>query len=115
MGKIVWSFIGIIGILFSSETVSFEKECLHCHQVQQIPNKLIYKRYLKKYSTSERIEKVMLKYLKNPQMSKSIMPPQFFLKFPMKEDLALDDKSLQMYIKVYIEKFDIKKQLILEK
>ena len=78
MGKIVWVFIGVIGVLFSHDIASLEKECLRCHQNQQIPNKLIYKRYLKKYSTSKRIEKMMLQYLKNPQKEHSIMPPQFF-------------------------------------
>ena len=115
MGKIVWMFIGIIGVLFSNETVSLDEQCLKCHQLQQIPNRLIYRRYLKQYSTDERMALAMIKYLKNPQKIHSIMPPQFFLKFPMKEDSVMDDEILQIHIKAYLEKFDIKKQLVLER
>jgi len=115
MGKIVWIFIGIIGVLFSNETVSLDEQCLKCHQLQQIPNTLIYRRYLKQYSTDERMELAMTKYLKNPQKIYSIMPPQFFLKFPMKETAILDDETLPILIKAYLSRFDIKKQLVLER
>jgi len=42
------------------------------------------------------------------------MPAPFFLKFPMKEKIFLDDSSLRKHIQAYLEQFDIKKRLILE-
>jgi hypothetical protein len=113
MGKIVLFILLTIGI--SADTSFLEKDCLSCHKAQQIPSSLIYRRYLMKYSTEARIEDAIFSYLKNPQKSTSIMPPQFFLKFPMKEALYLKDERLHKNIKAYLKAFDIKKKLILKK
>lgn len=90
-----------------------QKECLQCHVDQQIPSALVYRRYLMKYSTFERIEGAIFAYIKNPDQKHSIMPPQFFLKFPMKEATTLDDDMLQKMIKGYLNTFDVKKKLVL--
>ena len=98
-----------------STEVELKKACLSCHKEQQIPSDLIYRRYLMKYSTTERIEKAMFTYLKEPLHERSIMPPQFFLKFPMKPPMNMDDETLKREIRAYMKQFDIKKRLILEK
>jgi hypothetical protein len=67
------------------------------------------------YSSREVIEKRIYKYLKEPKQENSIMPNQFFLKFPMKKMVNLDDFTLRSGIRDYIEFFDIKKRLILPK
>jgi len=95
-------------------TQTLEETCLSCHAQQQIPNSLIYKRYLMQYSTDERMEEAILSYMKTPSKETSIMPPQFFLKFPMKEKLQLDDVKLRNGIKKYLKRFDIKKHIIIE-
>jgi len=118
MGKIIFSF-ALLCILLNAQDISVEdkqqlqKECLQCHIEQQIPSGLIYRRYLKKYSTSNRMEKAMFAYLKDPVKEHSIMPPQFFLKFPMKETNTLDDSSLRKNIQAYLTTFDLKKKLVL--
>ncbi len=118
MGKIIF-FFALLCIVSNAQDVSVEdkqllqKECLQCHIEQQIPSALIYRRYLMKYSTFERMEKVMFSYIKNPDQKHSIMPPQFFLKFPMKEATTLDDDMLQKMIKSYLNTFDVKKKLVL--
>ena len=99
--------------LWASGDVNLEQNCLQCHKEQQIPSGLIYKRYLMKYSTPDRIENAMFAYIKNPSPAHSIMPPQFFLKFPMKPPMHLDDEIIHRDIQAYIEKFDVKKRLIL--
>ena len=43
------------------------------------------------------------------------MPSQFFLKFPMKEKIVLEDEILKADIKAFINYFDIKKKLMLSK
>ncbi len=107
-------------ILLNAQDVSvedkqlLERECLQCHVEQQIPSVLTYRRYLMKYSTFERMKGAIYTYIKNPDQKHSIMPPQFFLKFPMKEATTLDDDMLQRMIKGYLNTFDIKKKLILE-
>lgn len=109
-------------ILFWVSLVAYAKEgrevktnlgyhCISCHKSQQIPNTLIYRRYLMKYSIPKRIEEAMLHYLKAPKQADSIMPPQFFLKFPMKEALDLDDVTLRSDIHAYIQTFDVKQYL----
>jgi len=119
MGKISITFIVLTLFSFASESTvtktSLEVNCLHCHQEQQIPSNLIAKRYLMQYSTDNRIEEAMFKYLKDPKKEHSIMPAPFFSKFSMKEKSQLDDVSLKQNIKVFFEKYNIKKKLVLEK
>ena len=116
MGKIIF-FFSLFSILVNAQNVSTEdnqllqKECLQCHIEQQIPSELVYRRYLMKYSTFERMEKAIFSYMKDPDPKHSIMPPQFFLKFPMKEKSTLDNDTLQQMIKRYLNSFDIKKKL----
>jgi hypothetical protein len=118
MGKIIF-FVALLCTLLNAQGVSLEdkqqlqKECLQCHVEQQIPSGLIYKRYLMKYSTFKRMKEAIFAYIKNPDQKHSIMPPQFFLKFPMKEALALDDDTLQKMIESYLNTFDVKKRLVL--
>ncbi|MEA1954239.1 MAG: hypothetical protein U9O24_07580 [Campylobacterota bacterium] len=99
--------------LYADEKETLEKACLSCHKAQQIPNKLIYRRYLMKYSTTSQMHKVIYSYLKNPTTQQSIMPPQFFLKFPRKEASHLEDVQLKELIREYLDRFDIRGMLIL--
>jgi len=113
--KIVWVVVGIsLSLTAADTTATLQEHCLACHTKQQIPSSLIYRRYLMKFSTPERIEKAMLDYLKAPKQSRSIMPPQFFLKFPMKSPMEVDAATLRKGVKAYIETFDIRKKLILD-
>lgn len=118
MEKIIF-FFALLCIVGHAQNVNVEdkqqlqKECLQCHVNQQIPSALIYRRYLMKYSTFERMQKAIFAYIKNPDQKHSIMPPQFFLKFPMKEDSSLDDDKIQEMIKSYLNAFDVKKKLVL--
>lgn len=94
---------------------SLEESCLSCHKKQQIPNQLIYRRYLIKYSTTTQIREAIFTYLKNPQIKYTIMPSQFFLKFPMKKAINIEDKKLKILVNEYLDKFDVKKMLVLPK
>ena len=105
--------------LFAADTnvkqgVVLEK-CLACHKQEQIPNTLIYRRYLVKYSTQDAMLEAIVKYLKNPQKELSVMPPPFFLKFTMKPTLDMNDKELEEGTRAFLEKIDIKKKLVLPK
>lgn len=117
MGKIIFFCTLLCVDLYAEESFSAQQElqtnCLQCHIKDQIPNTLIYRRYLMKYSTQEAMNKVILKYLKDPQKKNSIMPPPFFSKFPMKEALDLDDATLEKNIHTFLETLDVKKKLIL--
>lgn len=117
MGKIIFFCTVLYAALYaeesSSSTQQLESNCLQCHTQDQIPNTLIYRRYLMKYSTQEAVSQAILKYLKDPKKENSIMPPPFFSKFPMKEALDLDDASLEQNIRIFLETFDVKKKLVL--
>lgn len=118
MGKIIFVCI-IMSIGISAGTITIdekqqlEQKCLQCHTQEQIPNGLIYRRYLKIYSTDKAMEKAIMKYLKNPKQENSIMPHPFFSKFPMKEASDLDDKDLKKNIQTFLDTFDLKKKLVL--
>ena len=101
-------------ILFAQEpSEALEKNCLICHQKQQIPSELIYRRYLLKYSDLKTIKEQMFSYLQDPKRENSIMPKQFFLKFSMKKMLDLNTTLLRDGVEAYIDFFDIKKRLII--
>jgi len=108
MGKIVLSLIFIATSILASDV---DKLCLNCHRENKLPTKLIYKRYLLRYSTKERIKNAIFTYLKEPNPKNSIMPQPFFDKFNKKPTLDLNDSTLKNAIDAFIEKYDIKKQL----
>ena len=117
MGKIIFFCTVLYAGLYAEESTSAQQQlqtnCLLCHAEDQIPNTLIYRRYLMKYSTKEAVSKAILKYLKDPKKENSIMPPPFFSKFPMKETLDLDDATLEQNIRTFMEMFDVKNKLVL--
>ncbi len=118
MEKIILT-LGFLAICTYAQEVqtqdsALQQNCLSCHQEHQIPSFLIYKRYLMKYSTAKRMEDAMVVYMKDPGKEHSIMPAPFFLKFPMKVKTDLNDMSLRKHIQAYLERFDIKKKLMLE-
>lgn len=102
-------------LLVTIHANNLQQRCLSCHAREQIPNIVTYNRYLMKYSSKERIARAMYVYMKNPKNSSSVMPSQFFLKFPLMPKLELEDDILQQEIKEYINIFDIQKRLKLKK
>ena len=117
MGKIIFLCTILYAALYAEEPLSAQEQlqsnCLNCHTQDQIPNDLIFRRYLMKYSTQEAMSKAILKYLKDPQQKNSIMPHPFFSKFPMKEALGLNDATLKKNIRTFLETFAVKKKLVL--
>jgi len=113
VGKIIMVLMAVTLFSVAGEKEALEHNCLSCHEQQQIPDTLIYKRYLMKYSTEKAMRKAILIYLKDPKKENAIMPKPFFLKFPMKKKLQLDDSILKKNIEAYLEKFSMKKKLIL--
>jgi hypothetical protein len=107
--------IGITNIVLIAQPSSYslEKKCINCHKKQKIPSELIYRRYLMRYSDKQTIQKKIFEYLKNPKEKNSIMPKQFFLKFPMKKRVDLNNTILKKEIDRYMDAFDVKKRLIL--
>ncbi|PHS41042.1 MAG: hypothetical protein COB07_03355 [Sulfurovum sp.] len=117
MEKIIFFCTLLLVSLYAEESLSAKQQlqnnCLNCHTEDQIPNDLIFRRYLMKYSTEEAMSKAILKYLKDPQQKNSIMPHPFFSKFPMKEALNLNDATLKKNIHTFLETFAVKKKLVL--
>jgi hypothetical protein len=107
MGKIVVVLI-LLGIFLEADV---QKSCLGCHEKNQIPSELIYKRYLMKYSTNSSMQEAIFNYLKSPLKKESIMPPVFFLKFPMKKRMQMEDDALKMEIEAFLKQYDIRKRL----
>ncbi|NOZ91009.1 MAG: hypothetical protein GXO60_06965 [Epsilonproteobacteria bacterium] len=105
--------VSITTLIAQPPSTRLEKTCLNCHKKQQIPSELIYRRYLMRYSDNQLIKDKILKYLKNPNKTESIMPNQFFLKFPMKNKIDLNDTALYQEVEEYMNFFDIRKKLIL--
>ena len=113
MVKLFFILIGIILIAKAEPSGNLKNSCLNCHIQQQIPSELIYRRYLMRYSTDTKMRESMLKYLQNPKQELSIMPKQFFLKFPMKIGLDRNETILKVGVDEYLSYFDIKGKLLL--
>jgi hypothetical protein len=112
MGKITFLLLLFSFTLRADKpSIQVQKNCLTCHTEQKIPSELIYRRYLMQYSTNERIKQQLIPFLKNPTKKTSIMPKQFFLKFPEKKVLDLNETELQESVNAYLDYFDIKKRL----
>ena len=114
MAKVVFVFLTAL-VASWGETQpperSMQKACLACHVQQQIPSEMIYRRYLMKYSSKARIREQIFTYLKAPSAQSSIMPAQFFKKYPLKEPSKHDDETLQSLIDAYIDHYDVRKKL----
>jgi len=112
MGKItLLLLLAPITLLADNPSPLLQTNCLACHVEQKIPSELIYRRYLMQYSSNERIKRKLIPFLKNPTKKTSIMPKQFFLKFPQKKALDLNETALTQSVKAYLDYFDIKKRL----
>ena len=114
MVKAILFFMITILSLQGSDRVApleLERECLQCHDTQKIPSEAIYRRYLLKYSSKETIRQKMFSFLRSPSVEKSIMPSQFFNKFPLADRSELDDATLHQRVDDYIEYFDINPRL----
>ena len=102
----------ILALFFNTLIASnLDKYCLNCHINNKLPTKLIYKRYLMKYSTNTNMKKAIFNYLTNPNPKNSIMPKEFFLKFKPKSITNIDNKKLYELIDEFLQKYDIKKRL----
>jgi len=115
MVKTILFFTLLFSTIISAEEPNeiLQKNCMACHVKQKIPSELIYRRYLRKYSTHKAIKETLLSYLRNPSKKTSIMPKQFFLKFPEKKGLDLNETALSESIDAYLDYFDVRKKLIL--
>jgi len=111
MVKIIY-LLAIVSTL-SNASQSFEDTCIQCHQDQEIPNEVIYKRYLLKYSSDTNIREAMVNYLKNPMAERTIMPAQFITIFGLKEACTLSDEKLNQLVDEFINKYDIKRKIVL--
>jgi hypothetical protein len=111
MVRLLWMMLIGLTLMANPPSPILEKNCMACHVKQQIPSELIYRRYLMKYSTDDAIKKILLAYLKSPSKETSIMPTQFFLKFPQKEKMDINETLLAESIDAYLDYFDIKKRL----
>jgi hypothetical protein len=99
----------------SAPDAVLERNCLACHEEQKLPDNLIYRRYLIRYSSQENIQKAMTNYLEHPDKNSSIMPAEFFLRFPMKEASGLNRTEMDDSIRRYMDFFDVRKRLRLKK
>jgi len=101
----------LIGLVIFTQASTFTNKCFKCHEQQNIPFEMIYKRYLVKYSSNVDIKKAMLKMCKNPTIENSEVPRGFLRRFGVKSSCSLKDKELDNAIEELIDYYDIKKDI----
>ena len=105
---------GIVLLPIQAETTvdsPLQEDCLACHEAQKVPSEFIYRRYLMKYSSKDTVKEKLFSYIKAPSQNNSVMPPQFFGKYVVKELTELDDGTLKERIDDYIKFYDVSKKL----
>lgn len=103
----------LLFLQFIHASNDLKSTCLDCHSEEGIPNEGIYKRYLLKHSSQEKIAAAMLAFLQNPKPDKSAMPPRFIARFGTKQPSHLPKESLKHYIDTFIKAYDIKEKLFI--
>ena len=98
-------FMIIIPITLWSD--SFDKNCMSCH-FRQIQLQIFMSKYTLKYSSQDRIEKAIFKYLKKPVKKDSIMPFGFLNRFGLKKETTLDNIELKKAISGYYKRYNLK-------
>ncbi|MDD3506180.1 MAG: hypothetical protein PHX65_06490 [Sulfurimonas sp.] len=63
-------------------------------------------KYTLKYSSEQRIKEAIFEYLKEPDINKSILPPEYIKKFGLKQKSNLDDEKLKKMIDIYYKRFN---------
>ncbi len=86
---------------------SFERNCESCH-FQQMQLQIFMSKYTLKYSSQDKIEKAIFKYLKNPTQETSVMPFGFLNRFGIKDKTFLKDVELQKSINEYYKRYNLK-------
>ncbi len=107
---------GISLLILQADTVAnlpLQRDCFDCHQTQKVSSEFIYRRYLMKYSSKDTIRERLFLYLKAPSQHNSVMPPQFFGKYVVKEPTQLNDETLKKRIDDYIRFYDVSKKLFI--
>ncbi len=107
----IW--VGFVGMADagSGRDPVLERDCLGCHREQRLPDNLIDRRYLLRYSSARRMERALVAYLRHPTRQTSIMPSEFFLRFPMKAPSTLGPKTLRDRVRRYLRAFDVRQKL----
>lgn len=103
---IVVSFIHCAALSPSQE---FDRSCVACHTVNAPDLQNIYSRYLQTYGSEKRSKKAMHGYLIAPKIETSIMPPQALAIFGLHPVMPV--KNLDSLLKVYFERYDVKKRI----
>jgi DNA primase len=106
-------FVSIIFSIFINAS-EYQKNCVNCHEESNIPDIVIYKRYLLKYSNDKRMKKAIIDYLKNPSKKTSIMPHQFIEKFGFKKAVKLPINQLESNVEEFLNRHSLKKRLYIK-
>ena len=101
----------VVVLALLSQASNFTNKCLKCHEQQNIPFEMIYKRYLIKYSSSIDIKEAMIRMCKNPSIENSELPRGFLRRFGVKESCTLKEEELSQAIDELIEYYDVKKYI----
>jgi hypothetical protein len=97
-------------LLFANSN-SLDK-CNKCHNnFTAPPYQKVYKHYLLKYSSKERIKNAMIDFLTSPATQKSAMPKGMKRRFNPDEHIVLDLMVIEKAVDILIEREDMIKRL----
>jgi len=104
-----------LSIYAQTSPIDIDRLCLDCHRAEGIPSRTITKRYFMNYSSLRTVTAKMKSYLKNPDRKESILPRQFKPNGKDKQPTTLSNTELDRAISRYIERHDMRRDLVLEK
>jgi hypothetical protein len=87
----------------------FEQNCLKCHNSSELNG--FIKAYTLKYSSEDKIKDGLYRFLRNPTSNMPLMTYDFIIKKGYKKDSLLTDDMLKEAIKIYYDKYNIKRRI----
>ena len=95
----------------TEEVDIYTRNCIPCHEYLPSSLERMFMTYLKVYSGEFTVKESIKAYLRNPEKDMSVMSDLFIDRFGLKYKTDLSEKELEEAVKIYWEKYDVKKKL----
>ncbi len=107
----VRTFLFALLLALQLEAETFQSSCVSCHQKLPISFDKFYMQYLIRFSSEDRIKEAMFYYLRDPKKEQSVMDRTIIKRLGLMPKPSLNDEVLKVYIKEYVDLYDVRSKL----
>ncbi len=106
MAKQIIIILFSVQMLFGMDT-HYERNCVTCHQAYKFDLRLLFFKYLLKYSSENEVKAALIYFLKSPDIHTSVMTNHYIKHYGLKKKSTLSDSQLKRAIDTYWEKYTV--------